>query len=194
MAILETISAVAQVGGVLLSAFGASQEASSNEAAQKYRAAIARRNQEQAILAAAEARRRGELQATDAVARGIQAESLQRQRVRALIGGQRVALAGSGVRVDGGTAGEIQADTAALGELDSLTIRNNTEREVRAVRLGAEDAGTQFEQQALGFQDQAGLADLGADQAATAGVLNVGSTLLAGAGQVASKWYQYNQS
>jgi hypothetical protein len=128
------------------------------------------------------------------VARGIQAESLQRQRVRALIGGQRVAIAGSGVRVDGGTAGDIQADTAALGELDSLTIRNNTERQVRSIRLGAEDAGSQFDQQALGFEDQANLAVMGADQASTAGVLNVGATLLSGAGQVASKWYQYNQA
>lgn len=193
MSILGAIGSVVSIGSTLLGAFGAAKEASANKEAFQYRAAIARRNSEIALLAAEEARSRGEIQATDAIARGIQAESQQRSRVRRLIGEQRVALGASGVQVDAGTGGDIQADTAALGELDALTIRSNTEREVRAARLAATDAGAQFEQQALSLQDEAQLAELGGTAAGTAGALNVGATLLQGAGQVANKWFQFNQ-
>lgn len=189
------ISAVAagfSIGSTVLGAVGASNEASANQEAFKYRAAIAQRNKQIAGIAAQEARSRGEIQATDAIARGIQAESQSRARVSRLIGEQRVALGASGVSVDAGTAGDIQADTAALGEFDALTIRANTERDVRALRLASADTAAQFEQQALASADEAALAERGATAAGTAGIFNVGATLLSGASSVAGKWYQFN--
>jgi hypothetical protein len=191
---IGVVGSVLGIGSSLLGAAGAAQQSAANQQAFKYRAAIAKRNQEIAGIAAAEARSRGEIQATDAIARGIQSESQQRSRVSRLIGEQRVALAASGVSVDAGTAGDIQADTAALGELDALTIRANTEREVRALRLASADTAAQFEQQALASADEAALAELGGTAAGTAGIFNVGSTLLGGATSVATKWFQYNQA
>jgi hypothetical protein len=191
---LGIVGSVLGIGSSLIGAAGAAQQSAASEEAFKYRAAIARRNKEIAGIAAAEARSRGEIQATDAIARGIQSESQQRSRVSRLIGEQRVALGASGVSVDAGTAGDIQADTAALGELDALTIRANTEREVRALRLASADTAAQFEQQALASADEAALAERGATAAGTAGIFNVGATLLSGASSVAGKWYQYNQA
>ena len=191
---LGVVGSVIGIGSTLLGAAGAAKEASANKEVFKYRASIARRNQEIAGIAAAEARSRGEIQSTDAIARGIQSESQQRARVSSLIGQQRVALAASGVSVDAGTAGDIQADTAAAGEFDALNIRANTEREVRALRLASADTAAQFEQQALAHADEAALAELGGTAAGTTGIFNVGSTLLSGASAVAGKWYQYNQA
>lgn len=191
---LGVVGSVIGIGSTLFGAAGAAQSAQANQEAFRYRAAIAKRNQAIAGIAATEARTRGEIQATDAIARGIQSESQQRARVSRLIGEQRVALGASGVSVDAGTAGDIQADTAALGEFDALTIRANTEREVRALRLASADTASQFEQQALASADEAALAERGATAAGTAGIFNVGATLLQGATSVAGKWYQYNNA
>lgn len=194
MSLIGAIGGALSIGSTLLGLFGANKEARANEEAAQYRAAVARRNAAVATEAAAEARRRGEFDANDAIAAGIQEEARHRAQVRQLIGEQRVALAASGVNVDAGTAGQIQADSAALGALDALTIRNNAERAARQIRLSAADAAAQFEQQALTSEAEEALAERGAEAAVTAGAINVGATLLSGATQVASKWYDYNKA
>lgn len=79
----------------------------------------------------------GEMQAKDAEARGRESEKRHRQDVKQLIGDQRAALAAQGVEVDSGSAAEIQEQTAELGELDALTIRNNARLEAMGLRIGA---------------------------------------------------------
>src|SRR5438309_1610954 len=64
-------------------------------------------------------------QGQDALARGRQAENVQRRGSRQLAGSQRAALAASGVNIDTGSAGDVVANDQNLGELDALTIRNN---------------------------------------------------------------------
>lgn len=78
-----------------------------------------------------------ELQAKDALARGKTDEARFRQGVRALIGSQRAGFAAQGVDVGVGSALDVQAEAAFLGELDALTIRNNAEREAWAHRMEA---------------------------------------------------------
>jgi hypothetical protein len=67
--------------------------------------------------------------AIDARARGQEDESRFRSRIRQLIGSQRAGYAGQNVDVGTGSAADVQADTAYLGELDALQLRANAVRE-----------------------------------------------------------------
>lgn len=77
--------------------------------------------------------------ARDALARGeIEADDMRKQ-TRQVIGTQRTGFAANGIDVNTGSAGQIQDDTAALGELDALTILNNAAREAYGYRVQAVD-------------------------------------------------------
>lgn len=165
---LAIASIVSTVVGTGLSAVGQVQQSQAQNASFKYQAAVARNNQIIANRMAEDARKRGELEA-----------NIQRQKSRQLQGAQRAALASSGVLVDQDTAADVVADTAALGELDALTIRSNAEREA----LG-------FEAQGMNFASEAGLAQSKIDP--SGGLIRAGSTLLTGLGSVASKWHGFN--
>jgi hypothetical protein len=80
-----------------------------------------------------------DLQAKDALARGMEEESRFRRGVQGMIGGQRAAIAASNVDVSYGSAVDVQADTAMLGELDALTIRTNAAREAWGFKVAAVD-------------------------------------------------------
>lgn len=80
-----------------------------------------------------------DLQASDAVSRGQQEESKFRQGVRVMIGGQRAGIAAGNVDVGYGSAVDVQADAAMLGELDALTIRQNAAREAWGYKVEAAD-------------------------------------------------------
>lgn len=80
-----------------------------------------------------------EQQAGDALQRGFTEESRFRTQVRALVGTQRVGLAGQGVRVDTGSARDVQQDARYLGNLDALTIRANAAQEAWGFRQQATD-------------------------------------------------------
>lgn len=77
--------------------------------------------------------------AKDALARGkVEADDM-RQQTKQVIGTQRTGFAANGIDVNTGSAGQIQNDTAALGELDALTILNNAAREAYGYRVQAVD-------------------------------------------------------
>jgi len=80
-----------------------------------------------------------DLQAGDAITRGQDEESRFRTQVRGLIGTQRAGFAGQGVDVGSGSAADVQADSAYLGELDAQTIRANAQREAWGYQVEAED-------------------------------------------------------
>jgi hypothetical protein len=79
------------------------------------------------------------LQADDAIARGKEEEDRFRQGIEVAIGGQRAGFAAMNVDVGFGSAVDVQADAAYLGELDALTIRTNAAREAWGYRVQAED-------------------------------------------------------
>lgn len=81
-------------------------------------------------------------QATDAIARGHEAEMRQLGATRSLVGSQRAAFAAQGIDANSGSAAKVQADTTALGELDALTIRNNAAREAYGYQMEAADYRT----------------------------------------------------
>lgn len=80
-----------------------------------------------------------EIQANDAIARGRYDESRFRQGVKTLIGSQRAGFAGQGVDVGVGSAVDVQADAAYLGELDAQQIRTNAQRESWGYKVEAEN-------------------------------------------------------
>jgi hypothetical protein len=118
-----------------------------------------------------------DLQATDATQRGEEEANHYRQGVRTLVGEQRATFAASGVNVDFGSAGEVQQDSAFLGELDALTIRTNAAREAWGYKTQAYD----FRKRAdITRREGINAAEAG-KSAARAGVIGAGTTLL-GAG------------
>ena len=75
----------------------------------------------------------------DAIARGKDEEARFRLGVKSLIGSQRAGFAGQNVDVGIGSAVDVQADAAFLGELDALTIRTNARREAWGYQVEAEN-------------------------------------------------------
>ena len=86
-----------------------------------------------------------DLQAQDALARGDLAEQRFRTGIKGIIGSQRAAQAASNVDVGFGSALDVQADAAYLGELDALTIRTNAAREAWGYKVEGEDLRRQAE-------------------------------------------------
>jgi len=75
--------------------------------------------------------------ANDAQARGRYDSDIQRLRIGQNIGTQRAAQAANGGLVNEGSNAVLQEDTAALGELDALTIQNNAAREAYGYKVQA---------------------------------------------------------
>lgn len=80
-----------------------------------------------------------DLQATDAIERGAEQEGKYRVNIRQTIGAQRAGYAGGNIDVGYGSAVDVQADAAFLGELDALTIRTNAGREAWGYNVQAID-------------------------------------------------------
>lgn len=113
--------------------------------------------------------------AADAIARGREAEGRQRGQIRRLAGGQRAALGGSGIDIDSGSALDVVRNDATMGELDALTIRNNARREAWGYQVQASD-----------YRRQAELARHAGREEGKARRRQSFSTLLTGAGDLAS--------
>lgn len=153
--------------GTGLKAFGAYQQAQSQKQMFAYQAAIQRNNSIYAGYLAKDALERGKIE-----------ESSYRTKVRQLIGRQRSIFGAAGVQLDSGTPLLVQEDTAEIGELDALTIRNNFVRESEAHLIRAQN-----------FESNAGLSTAAAS-AVNPG-LAVGTTLLTGAGSIAEKYNRF---
>jgi hypothetical protein len=80
-----------------------------------------------------------DLQAADALQRGVDAAGKQRAVTRQVIGTQRAGFAGQNVDVNVGSAVDVQADAALLGEHDAQQITANAEREAWGYRVEAVD-------------------------------------------------------
>lgn len=123
------------IGSLALGAFSTYKAAQAQKKAGEANQAAANSQADLADYNAAVA----SVQAEDAVARGAQEESRFRTGVRGLIGSQRAGFAGGNIDVGFGSAVDVQADSAFLGELDALTIRTNAAREAWGYKVQAED-------------------------------------------------------
>lgn len=181
--VMAGASIAASVGSMAMGALGsmsssaaASAAARNQAAAAQYQAQVAR-NQEQVLL----------WQAADAEKRGQVAEDQRRTKTRLQIGAQRAALASMGADINSGSAVDIVGDTAAVGEMDALTIRSNSKREAWDKKVAASNAAAgagMSDYQAAGYSSRASSID-------SSSWIGVGSNLLAGASSVADKWSTY---
>lgn len=151
------------VASLALTAYGQYQQGQAQKESEKFNAQVSRNN---AIIA--------ERNAKAAKERGDAEADAKRRQIASVKGQQRAAFAASGVAIDEGTPLDILADTAELGELDVLNIKNNAEREAYNYRVQAGD-----------FTAQAGLHDASARNASTAGLINAGTTVLTGSRDIA---------
>ena len=124
VAALAAVSAVATVGGTVMSYMGQQQQASATAAAANYQAQVSRNN---AIIAERNA------QAIEQA--GQTEEQNQRQKTAQLVGQARASMAANGIDTTSGTSLNVLGDTAKLGELDALTIRSNTARMADNLRV-----------------------------------------------------------
>lgn len=112
--------------------------------------------------------RMANIQADQAIKRGDKEAQAVRQKTKQLIGSQRAALAAQGIEVNADTSADIQADTASLGALDALTVKNNAWLESWGYKVQAND-----------YAGQAVMTRM-------AGKYNAKQTLLTGGLQIAS--------
>lgn len=118
-----------------------------------------------------------EYQAQDAIERGSLKEKQSRLQTQQLIGKQKSAIAGSGFTLDeSGSASDVLADTAALGEEDVFAIRSNAAREAWSFRVTGTNALAQGQ------------------LAGAEGRSKATSSMISGAGSVSSKWRNYNKA
>ncbi len=68
------------------------------------------------------------LQAEDARRRGNEYEAISRQKTKKALGSQKASYAGQNVSVSDGSPLDVYTETANIGELDALTIKNNAAR------------------------------------------------------------------
>ena len=149
------------------------QQGTAQQAQYNYQAEVARNNAKIAQANADQQRQEG-----------IEESRLQRIKTLQAIGKQQTAMAANGIDISSGTALDIIEDTSAMGELDALTTRYNSETQAIA-----------YEQQANNFTNQANLDVFAGENAYRSGVTNAISTGVNGLGNAASvagKWYSGN--
>jgi hypothetical protein len=168
--VLAAASIASTVAATGMQVMSQAQQAQSQSAMYGYQAAVARNNQQQANAMAVDAEQRGRVE-----------EQRQRTKTASLIGTQQANLAAQGTDLSGSSA-DIMGDTAAVGELDALTIRSNAAREAWGYRAKGVEYGNAVSL-ANAQQGNSGLSALG-----------VGSSLIAGAGSVADKWYRFDKA
>jgi hypothetical protein len=115
-----------------------------------------------------------EYAAQDAARRGEEDAQAVQRRGAALKSAQRVSLAAKGLDLGYGTAADLQDQTDFFTQSDVATTRSNAAREVWSLRTRGENARREGQ------------------LAAREGTMRAAGTLLAGGGQVADKWYQFN--
>lgn len=167
---LAVVSIGATVASTGMGVMAQAQQAQSQSAMYGYQAQVARNNQTQANA-----------MAVDAETRGKADEQRQRTKTSLLMGTQQAALAAQGTDLSGSSA-DILGDTAAVGELDALTIRSNAAREAWGYRAKGVEYGNAVQ---LANAQQGG---------SSLSALGVGSSLIAGAGSVADKWYRFDKA
>lgn len=173
---LAAASAGTQAYGAVQQGKAAKQAGDANQRAYEANAQVAESQAEQLDYNAHVA----ELQSADATQRGLTEEARFRSSVRALIGGQRAGFAGQGVKVDAGSARDVQLDAARLGELDAQQIRSNAQREAWGFQVQAED----YRKGAAIARKGAAAARVGGQAAAAAGAAQQSAARWQAAGSV----------
>lgn len=187
-----TFGAIA-LGGMALDAYGKHKAGvAAQKAGKEQGAAQKAASESQAQLADYNAAV-ADLQSQDAIQRGTEAESFFRSEVRGAIGAQRAGIAAGNVDVAFGSAVDVQADAAFLGELDALQIRNNAQREAWGFQVSATDYRKRAEiaRKEGVYLERAAVT--GGNAAKTASNYGIASSLLGGGASLFAQAYGFNR-
>jgi len=130
------MGATASIGGAALSAGSNVSSAYSQANALKMQGDYQKSQYEQNARIA-------EIQEKDAIARGDREALAVKKKVKGVIGAQRAAMAAQGIEINDDSALDIQADTAAAGAEDVLTVKNNAWREAWGYKVQASNYNAQ---------------------------------------------------
>lgn len=119
-------------------------------------------------------------QAQQTAASGEQAASNASMQTRALVGAQQAAQSASGIDSTSGSALDVRASTAMLGEYNAMTIQSNAARQAYGYQTGA-----------VSDLAQSQLYQAQARQAPVAGAIGGLSSLLSGAASGASQYARW---
>lgn len=169
--IAANVGVISGVLGAGMSVYGQMQQGQAAKAQASYQAQVTERNKQML-----------EYQAEDRAEQGRLQEEQHRQKVRQLMGTQRAGLSASGVTLDDGSAVDLMTDTATIGEMDAQTIRQNTAKDIWAIR-----------NQQQGLDAESSLLMSRGKAAAQSGTVGAFGSLLGGAGRVAGDWYKYEK-
>lgn len=195
--IIAGASLAATAAGTVMSAIGSSNQSSGQAAAMRaqgdaqQRQAQAAQYQSQVAL---NSKKVAEWQAADALKRGQVAEEQRRTKTKLQIGAQRAAMGSMGADVGSGSSIDIVGDTAAVGEQDALTIRNNSARdswERKTVAANYQSQADMANFGAGGFMQQSNNSYNSAASYDSNSWIGVGANLIGGASSVADKWSTY---
>lgn len=151
------------VGSAAMQAYSTYQQGQAASKAAAYQAQVAENNAKIA-----------EQNAEFAGAEGEANVGAQGLKTRAQVGAITSAQAANGINVHSGSAVNVRASQAQLGELDALNIRANAAREAYGYRT-----------QAQGYESQAALDKATSKNAKTGAIIGAGATLLHGASKAA---------
>jgi hypothetical protein len=158
--------------GAGLGAFGSLFQGQAQSNMYKYQAGVAQVNATVAKQDAQYATAAGESEAATA---GI--------KTRQQIGSTRAGIGAGNIDVNTGSAARVVASETAVGQQNEAMIRANAAKRAYGFEVkGAEDVA------------QAGAYDVAAATSQEAGEIGAVSSIVGGAGNVASKWMQYGQS
>lgn len=115
-----------------------------------------------------------------AVKRGARSKQARQLATAQLKSTQRTTMAGNGIDLAGKSAQRILATTDLMGEVDALTIDQNTLEEKWSMK-----------REATNFRNEARFARAGASGINPGG--RAASSLLGSSGTVASRWYQWSK-
>lgn len=147
-------------GAAAISAIGAATSAVAQGQASSYQSQVAKNNQQIA----------GQ-NANYAASQGAQQVNQEAMQVRGQIGQQKAAQASSGLDVNSGSAVDVRASTAQLGQQSIANVRNSGARQV----YGYTTQGQNFGEQAAMDQAQADQAPVSAALGATSSLLSSSS-------------------
>jgi hypothetical protein len=169
VAAATAITLASTAASTAVGVYSSIQQGKAASAQAKHQADVARQNQELAEQEASAQRKQG-----------YDAMVAQRQKVAKLIGQQRAAAGASGAAVDIGSNLDLQADTAAQGELDAINMYNK-----------GIDAAYNTDIEAWNYGNQASAYDASAKSAERAGYMNAVGTALGGIADMGSTWAGY---
>ena len=158
--------------GAVISAVGAIKQGQAAKAAGEYNAQVANQNAAIARENALIAEESGEVQT-----------GISLQKTRATIASTTAQQAASGISVSSGSYTDVRSSEREIGEVDALNIRSMAAREA----FGYKAKATSEENESI-------LSKFEGDNAATAGYISAGATLLGGAANATSKWADWKMA